>query len=82
MTLEQYLETLATKADKAAFAQSVGTTLGYLKHVVKGRRSPSGALAIEIERETNGLVRCEELCPDADWDYIRRSVSAEQTNAA
>lgn len=24
-----------------------------------------------IERLTDGAVRCEDLCPDADWAYVR-----------
>ena len=26
-----------------------------------------------IERATNGAVRCEELRPDVEWSYLRRS---------
>ena len=30
---------------------------------------------IEIERATEGAVRCEELRPDIDWGYLRASAS-------
>jgi len=36
---------------------------------VRAEKCPS------IERLTNGLVRCEVLCPDVDWDYIRNSAN-------
>lgn len=26
----------------------------------------------DIERETNGEVRCEELRPEVDWAYLRK----------
>lgn len=26
-----------------------------------------------IERETGGLVRCEDLRPDVDWAYLRQT---------
>lgn len=79
MTLKDYLAGLPSQADKDAFAESVGAKHGYLKHVANGVRTASSSLAINIERETGGLVRCEELCPDADWDYIRNSI---QNNTA
>lgn len=30
-----------------------------------------------IERATNGAVRCEDLRPDVDWAYLRKSNSEE-----
>lgn len=30
---------------------------------------------IEIERATEGAVRCEELRPDIDWGYLRASAT-------
>lgn len=62
---------LADSKAEAEFARRVGISPGYFKHILKGRRKASDALAINIERESGGAVRCEELCPDTDWQYIR-----------
>lgn len=37
----------------------------------KARRSVPAKYAPTIERVTNGAVKCEELCPDVEWEYIR-----------
>lgn len=29
------------------------------------------ALAIRIDKESEGKVPCDELCPDVDFDYVR-----------
>jgi DNA-binding transcriptional regulator YdaS (Cro superfamily) len=31
----------------------------------------------EIEKATGGAVRCEELRPDVDWAYLRKSSNEE-----
>lgn len=37
---------------------------------------------IEIERATEGAVRCEELRPDIDWGYLRASSAIEPSKEA
>ena len=32
-----------------------------------------------IERATDGVVRCEELRPDVEWAYLRRSSTDRQS---
>lgn len=56
--------------DREAFAERCGTTLGHLRNVAYGRLCGEG-LAIAIERESSGAVRCEELRQDVDWAYLR-----------
>jgi DNA-binding transcriptional regulator YdaS (Cro superfamily) len=36
-------------------------------------RSCTAKLAIDIDRESKGAVKCEELCPEADFKYLRES---------
>jgi DNA-binding transcriptional regulator YdaS (Cro superfamily) len=55
----------------AEFAQRCGTTVGQMKQVAGGYRRAGESLAINIERESGGAVRCEDLRPDVDWAYIR-----------
>lgn len=47
------------------------TSAGYLKLVAYGHKTIGEGLAVEVERETGGAIRCEDLRPDVDWEYIR-----------
>lgn len=72
-SLTDYIKkSFRTKREKEAFAIRCGTTLGYLRLVMCGARNCSATLAIAIDRESNGTVRCDVLCPEADFDYLRR----------
>ena len=64
---------LSMKPDeREAFALRCDTTLGHFRNVVYGK-SCGEKLAVNIERESLGAVRCEELCPDVDWAFLRNS---------
>ena len=76
MHLDEYLKPLSSK-DKKAFAERCGTSWNYMKHIISGVRTPKAALAINIERETGGQVRCETLLPDVDWEYLRNTSPQE-----
>lgn len=73
LTLEQYLDSLPDAAAKRFFAERLGTSYDYLKHLAKGRRNITEGMAIAIERESAGAVLCETTCPGADWEYIRET---------
>lgn len=75
MELKDYLRGLGSDEKREAFARSCGTTLNYLKLIAynrngKGKRA-SASLAVEVDRESGGLVPVEVLRPDVDWDYVR-----------
>lgn len=70
MDLREYLKTIG-KSRWAAFAKSCGTSSGYLEQVAGGHRRAGPELAVSIERESKGAVRCEDLRPDVDWAYLR-----------
>lgn len=72
MSLHVYIKAL----DRAALddlAKRCQTTAGQLKQVAYGNRRANAGLAINLERETEGQVTCEELRPDIDWAYLRQS---------
>ena len=81
MTLKDYLQTLSTE-DRELFAAKVGTTAGHLRNVSYGYRTCDEALAIEIERESARQVTCEELCPDANWAYVRGTAKPSKRRSA
>lgn len=60
------------------FARRCGTSPDYLLQIGYGNRKPKAALAVAIERESAGAVRCEQLLPDVDWHYLRQSPVAER----
>ena len=69
-TLIQYLNSLSP-TEQAAFAERCGTSVGYLRKAVSTRQKLGESLCINIERESGGQVRCEDLRPDVDWAYLR-----------
>ncbi|WP_336982426.1 hypothetical protein [Acinetobacter modestus] len=69
--LKQFLKPL-TKEERVAFADKCGTTLGNLNQIIYSTTPCSASLAIEIDRESKGKVRCDALCPTADFDYLRK----------
>lgn len=81
MLLSEYLKTLSGNQQFVDFAFRCKTTVGQLKQVSRGHRRAGESLAINIERESGGLVRCEDLRPDVDWAYLRNSGSADREAA-
>lgn len=62
-------------ADRAAFAERCGTSFDYLRQIAYGERTCRESIAINLERESLGALRCEVLRPDVDWAYLRSSAS-------
>jgi DNA-binding transcriptional regulator YdaS (Cro superfamily) len=63
------------KQDRESFATKCGTTAGQMRQIAYGNRPCNPALAINIDRESRGRVQCDDLCPDADWNYVRQQMS-------
>lgn len=72
MTLSEYLKTM-DKEGLEAFARRCGTSVGQLRQVAYGNRRASAGLAVSLDRETGGVVLCEDLRPDIDWAYLRQA---------
>lgn len=77
MTLHEYLKPM-TRDEIQALAERCKTSAGQLKQVAYGNRRPSAALSIDLDRETQGAVTCEELRPDLDWAHVRLSTKPDQ----
>lgn len=73
MELTDYLKSLPSEKARKAFAKRCNTTLPYMRRVLYsgGDRQFGSDLCIEIERESDGSVKCETLRNDVDWAYIR-----------
>jgi len=61
------------KDEQINFAERCDTSVGYLRKAVSAKQQIGGILCINIERESKGAVRCEDLRPDADWAFIRNT---------
>jgi len=59
-----------TIEERDAFAKRCGTSRQHITNISYGRTCGE-ALAINIERESKGSVRCDDLRPDVDWAYLR-----------
>jgi DNA-binding transcriptional regulator YdaS (Cro superfamily) len=69
--LLEFLNALSPE-DRDGFASRCGTTVGYLRKAVSTRQQLREALCINIERESLGRVRCEQLRPTGvDWAFLR-----------
>lgn len=68
--LHDYLKPKA-QGERDAFAARCGTTGGHLRNVALGWKPCSAALAVAIERESKGAIRCEEMCAEVDWPVVR-----------
>jgi len=68
--LIDYLKEL-TVDERSAFALRCDTTVGHLRNIAYECKTCAESLAISIERESGGKVRCETLCPNVDWQFIR-----------
>ncbi|WP_315125250.1 YdaS family helix-turn-helix protein [Comamonas antarctica] len=76
-TLHAYLNSLP-KSERSDFIRRCGTSEGYLRKAISTGQSLGESLCINLERESCAAVRCEELRPDVDWDYLRNSNPATQ----
>lgn len=70
MLLKPYLFSLPMD-HRIAFARRCRTSYGHLRNVAYGQKPCAPELAIRVERESGRAVRCETLCPDVDWAYLR-----------
>jgi DNA-binding transcriptional regulator YdaS (Cro superfamily) len=68
MKLETYLE---PRGMVNALAEKLAVPPALLSQWKVGVRHVPAERCIEIERATNGAVRCEDLRPDVDWAFIR-----------
>ena len=74
MELFEYIKKLS-KSERNYFALRCGTSFAHLRNVAYGYKRAGELLCINIERESDGLVECEDLRPDVDWGYLRASRS-------
>lgn len=66
----------------SALARAIKVTPPTVHQWVSGHRQIPVLRCLDIERATNGAVRCEDLRPDVDWSVLRgTSPQAHPTGA-
>jgi DNA-binding transcriptional regulator YdaS (Cro superfamily) len=70
--LKDYLNSL-DPSEQEQFARRCNTSVGYLRKAISIRQKIGESTAIAIERESRGAVRCEDVRPDVDWQFLRNS---------
>ena len=81
-SLKNYFTSL-NAAERENFAKSVNMNVQHIGHIYRGDRLTSIDGAILIDKFTDGVVKMEELRPDFDFDYVRRTAPANsQANTA
>ena len=63
----------AVVGGQSAMARLLGVSPPSVNQWIKGVRQLPAERCPAIERATKGGVLCEELRPDVDWTYLRRS---------
>lgn len=68
--LRDFFLSLSTD-EREIFAGKCGTTAGHIKHIYSGNRNCNESVAIMIDKHSEGVVKCDVLCPETDFDYVR-----------
>lgn len=68
MMLKDFIKSIKGEEARLAFARRCGTSFAYLKLVSYGAKPCGAKLAVQIERESGGLVTRQEL--RSDWSEI------------
>jgi hypothetical protein len=79
MKLKKYFQSLPMQ-ERISFAEKCETTFKHLQNVAYGYKPAGESLCINIERESTGIIKCEELRPDVDWEFLRGTSKQDQTN--
>lgn len=73
MDLKTYLSEERGRAAK--LAETLGVSQVTV-HQWANKKQVAAERCPEIEKATNGAVRCEDLRPDVDWAYLRNSAQS------
>jgi DNA-binding transcriptional regulator YdaS (Cro superfamily) len=67
--LLEHINSLTTE-EQFYFAQKCETSAAHIRNIAHGYSPCSEKLAISLDRESQGKVKCEVVRPDVDWKYL------------
>ena len=73
MDLKTYIEQADGRGMNLLLARSVGVSPVIISQWKTGARQVPAERCPDIEKATQGAVRCEDLRPDVDWAYLRQT---------
>lgn len=95
--LMAYYKSLPNKKARESYVKRCGTTLGYLYHILHGRKLPSAEMALKLAENSNWVVTPHHLRPsvfknpwdglpamrdlDMNWSVLRNTSSPEMRKA-
>lgn len=82
MRNETILKAAQIVGSQTALAKALGVSLGAVNQWATYRRPVPAEYCPSIERLTNGAVRCEDLLPTIDWQYLRATDCPTNKEAA
>lgn len=72
--LTAYLSSLPA-AERDAFVERCGTSVGYLRKAASIGQKLGDGLCLRIAAESKGAIRPEDLRDDVDWGYLRKALA-------
>ena len=68
--------------ERDAFAERCQTSRQHITNIAYGMKPCGEKLAVDIDRESGGVVLCDELRPDVDWDHVRNTMKSTEGQKA
>ncbi|EIX9596860.1 MULTISPECIES: transcriptional regulator [Klebsiella pneumoniae complex] len=72
-SLDAIREACKVVGGQAAMSRNLGVSAPTVNQWTSGTRQIPAERCPEIEKATGGVVTCEDLRPDVDWKYLRRT---------
>lgn len=80
MQLLDFINSLTPK-DQVNFAKKCRTTIGYLRKAISKGQNLGPDICVEIEKHSDGKVKCEDIRTDVDWAYLRQTSVLQKEEA-
>lgn len=73
MTLLEYIKSL-TADELSVFANTVGTSVGYINQAAYGYKNIGPDFALRLEKASGRKVLATDLCPGFSWDLAKQAL--------
>lgn len=70
MSFKTFFSSL-TKEQREEFARGCETSIGHLLNIMYGTKAFTPSYAVVVERQSQGAVSVEDMCPGVKWVRIK-----------